>query len=166
MIGTCCGYSILSYIIIVRRAVVEKVASQQPFLHTLWAHTKSAVRRPGCFVFSRPFAILWNLYAATFIAANGVETLVSDWRPAAVSTATFLATVAVNVPLGISKDLRFAQIYGGAEVAKSSPTSNIQVPAEGVGAKIPQVRAGGTSRATAAVFLLRDSLTLFGSFGR
>ena len=132
----------------------------------MWTHTKSAIRRPGRFVFSRPFAILWNLYAATFTAANGVDTLVSDWRPAAVSTATFLATVAVNVPLGISKDLRFARIYGGTEATKTASVSNIPVQAEGVGAKIPQVRAGGTSRATAAVFLLRDSLTLFGSFGR
>ena len=94
-----------------------------------------------------------------------MDTLVSDWRPAAVSTATFLATVAVNVPLGISKDLRFARIYGGGETTKTASAANIPVQAAEAGVKTPQVRVGGQSRATAAVFLLRDSLTLFGSFG-
>ena len=138
-------------------------------MRTLWTHTKTALRRPGAFVFSRPFAILWNLYAATFTAANTVDTLVSDWRPAAVSTATFLATVAVNVPLGIRKDLRFAECFGGPVTTKTVSASAIPVQAvqaTEAAVKAPTVRAGVASRATAAVFLFRDSLTLFGSFGR
>ncbi|OTA95581.1 hypothetical protein M434DRAFT_69197 [Hypoxylon sp. CO27-5] len=137
-------------IVIIDRAVVEKVASHQPFLRTLWTHTKSAVTRPRCFVFSRPFGILWTLYAATFTAANTSETVVKDWKPAAVGAVTFVATVLVNVPLGIWKDLRFAQIYGGAGV-NEPPIA-------------PAVPTAGIPRAPAAVFLLRDSLTLYGSF--
>ena len=135
-------------------------------MRTLWTHTKTALKRPRSFVFSRPFAILWNLYAATFTAANTADTIVSDWRPSAASIATFLATVAVNVPLGISKDLRFAKCYGGPEATKTVSASAIPLKATEAAVKAPQVRAGVASRATAAVFLFRDSLTLFGSFGR
>ncbi|OTA61632.1 hypothetical protein K449DRAFT_434724 [Hypoxylon sp. EC38] len=151
-------------IVIIDRAVVEKVASHQPFLRTLWAHTKSAVTRPGRFVFSRPFGILWTLYAATFTAANTSETVVKDWKPAAVGAVTFVATVLVNVPLGIWKDLRFAQIYGGAGVNEPPSLKSPVVHAPVSRAVAPAVPTAGLPRAPAAVFLLRDSLTLYGSF--
>ncbi|OTB00468.1 hypothetical protein M426DRAFT_15411 [Hypoxylon sp. CI-4A] len=150
---------------IIDRAVVEKVASHEPFLRTLWTHTKSAVTRPGSFVFSRPFGILWTLYAATFSVANASETIVKDWRPAAVGTVTLVATVLVNVPLGIWKDLRFAKIYGGAE-ANKTPSLKSAAVAQPATAKVaaPPVPVSRLPKAPAAVFLLRDSLTLYGSF--
>ncbi|RYP88190.1 hypothetical protein DL769_000288 [Monosporascus sp. CRB-8-3] len=138
-------------------------------MRTLWTHTKSAVTRPGRFVFARPFGIPWTLYAATFSAANGSDTIVREWRPAAAGTAAFLATVAVNVPLGIWKDLQFARIYGGGtETNKALPAlSNLPHSVHATPAtKVPAARAHASRlpRAVAAVFLFRDSLTLFGSF--
>ncbi|KAI0139001.1 hypothetical protein F4776DRAFT_662699 [Hypoxylon sp. NC0597] len=152
-------------IVIIDRAVVEKVASHQPFLRTLWSHTKFAVTRPRRFVFSRPFGILWTLYASTFTAANTSETVVKYWKPAAAGAVTFVATVLVNTPLGIWKDLQFARIYGGS---RANETLNSKVPVVQHSAKkaiTSRVPVGGLSRAPVAVFLLRDSLTLYGAFG-
>lgn len=61
-----------------------------------------------------------------------------------------VATLLVNVPLGIWKDVRFAQIFGGT--TRTGATS-----------RSPLGAARTPSRAMAA-FLLRDSLTIFGGF--
>ncbi|KAF2970871.1 hypothetical protein GQX73_g2631 [Xylaria multiplex] len=154
------------------RAVVEKTTSRIPILRALWTQAVYAASRPRCFLFSQPFAIVWTLYAATYTVASCSDTLGKRYYAAAASTATFLATTTINVPLGIWKDVRFAQIFSHDRTAgtishvathaqttasskltvASSPASFVITPSP---RRMPKVVAG--------VFLARDAMTLFGS---
>ncbi|KAH8658271.1 hypothetical protein BX600DRAFT_514772 [Xylariales sp. PMI_506] len=173
---------------IIDRAVVEKVVYHEPFLQSLKAQAKSAVRKPRHFLFCRPFGIIWTLYAATYTVASCSDTI-SRWYAdqTTASTVTFLATTAVNVPLGIWKDVRFAQIYSHMAKCSSSSaspsqalekfakknvaaaaTTTPQPPAPPVTQPVPtpispKVPKGLPKLATAA-FLGRDIITIFGSF--
>ncbi|KAI0425322.1 hypothetical protein F5Y09DRAFT_322049 [Xylaria sp. FL1042] len=159
-------------IVLIDRAVVEKTTSGGSILRSLWTQTIHAASRPTSFLLSRPFAIVWTLYAATYTVASCSDTLGKKYYPAVASTTTFLATTAINVPLGIWKDVRFAQIFShnrtvdtiGYETnrvttkaspklaATSSPTCSVPTPSP---RRMP--------RAVASVFLARDAITLFGS---
>lgn len=63
----------------------------------------------------------------------------------------------VNVPMGVWKDMRFAQIFG---------TQSIPVAAAGAVdvARPALVQNRAAARAATAIFLMRDSVTIFGSF--
>lgn len=137
--------------------MVEKIAHRQSFVRSLWAHAKFAVTQPRQFVFYRPFGIIWTLYAVTYTVASGSDTIARNWLHAGAGTITFLATTAVNVPLGVWKDVQFARIYGG-------PGKATDVPPHTKSGTQPVLSRRGVPRAAAAVFLLRDSLTIFGSF--
>lgn len=69
-----------------------------------------------------------------------------------MSTATFASTFLVNVPLGVWKDLRFAEIFGaGGSAPRAAASAAVSTPR-----KLP--------RAATATFLVRDAVTIFGSF--
>ncbi|KAL1642416.1 hypothetical protein SLS58_005490 [Diplodia intermedia] len=82
------------------RVVVEKASSNKPLLRGLRCHSLAALERPGKLFLARPFTSVWTLYAATYAAANSAETVMRDLGLAAAGTATFAATLAVNIPLG------------------------------------------------------------------
>ncbi|KAF2193669.1 hypothetical protein K469DRAFT_734894 [Zopfia rhizophila CBS 207.26] len=156
------------------RAVVENASFNRPLLRTLGTHALCSLRQPRRFFNTRIFFIVWTLYATTYSTANATESLAKEFLQtadkAAVGTMTFISTFLVNTPLGVWKDVRFAQFYGTApspitgSVAKtlmdptqpatvaSTPSLNRRMPYRGVPA------------AVCATFLLRDSLTIFGSF--
>lgn len=72
-----------------------------------------------------------------------------------------MSTFLVNVPLGLWKDVRFAQIYGtgsASDPARMAKTAALPSP---VPCRTPNL---GSSRAATATFLLRDAITIFGSF--
>lgn len=98
----------------------------------------------------RPFAAVWSLYAATYAVANSTETITHSFSLAAAGTTTFISTLAVNVPLGVWKDLQFARIYGTGSAPDAQPAA--------IRARM-HVPKGAT-----AAFLIRDALTIFGSF--
>ncbi|OJD38039.1 uncharacterized protein BKCO1_500037 [Diplodia corticola] len=112
----------------------------------------AALERPGTLFLARPFTSVWTLYAATYAMANSADTVMRDFGLAAAGTVTFISTLAVNIPLGIRKDLRFAQCYGSAAelAAKSTIKQGTRRPA------IP--------KAAMPTFLIRDTLAIFGSF--
>ncbi|KAK2608944.1 hypothetical protein QQS21_002520 [Conoideocrella luteorostrata] len=149
-------------IAILDRAVVEKVAHCTPLWQSLRAQVVASLSpRTWAKTFGRPFGIIWALYAATYTAANGSETVArhSNLQAAAVGTIVFVATLAVNVPLGIQKDARFAQAFGCQTRAPSVRDSLVragQLPVAPTSLIVP--------RPAVAAFLLRDSLTIFGSF--
>ena len=66
---------------------------------------------------------------------------------------TFATTTLVNVPMGVWKDIRFAQIFG----TRAAPSSTEAV-------KAALVKSRGAARAATSIFLVRDSVTIFGSF--
>ncbi|KAH7162067.1 hypothetical protein B0J13DRAFT_490591 [Dactylonectria estremocensis] len=133
---------------IIDRAMVEKVSANQPLLRGLRTHSVSALLNPGQLCFSRPFGMVWALYAATYAVANGSETLANEFEMAAVGTVTFVSTMLVNVPMGVWKDVSFARWYSlDAATGKQLSTQRVKVP-----------------RAATGTFLLRDAVTIFGSF--
>ncbi|KAJ5500308.1 hypothetical protein LT330_002221 [Penicillium expansum] len=141
---------------IIDRALVEQAAFKQPILRGLRRHALGALRQPGLFVFQRPFGIVWALYAATYSVANMTDTISRKLEITAAGTITFATTMMANVPLALWKDIRFAQEYGTGKGpdAKTLKNSPISVP----------LQNKSLARTAAAIFLVRDGVTIFGSF--
>ncbi|KAL1625443.1 hypothetical protein SLS54_003535 [Diplodia seriata] len=129
----------------------QKASSNKPLLRGLRCHSLAALERPGKLFLARPFTSVWTLYAATYAVANSAETVTKDFGLAAAGTITFAATLAVNIPLGVKKDLRFAQCYGSAAELAAKQA-------------LKPRPAASVPKAAAATFLVRDALTIFGSF--
>ncbi|KAK5807385.1 hypothetical protein VI817_001643 [Penicillium citrinum] len=142
---------------IIDRALVEKSLLNQSLIRGLRNHAVSAFKHPARFVFQVPFGIIWALYASTFTVANGTDTIGNAMNASSTGMMTFITTTAINVPLGVWKDMRFAKIFGtqAAPVAAAGAV-DVARPA------IVQNRA--VARTATAIFLLRDSVTIFGSF--
>ncbi|KAJ5514649.1 hypothetical protein N7463_004201 [Penicillium fimorum] len=141
---------------IIDRALVEQAAFKQPILRGLRRHALGALRQPSQFVFQRPFGIVWALYAATYSVANVTDTISRKLEIAAAGTITFATTMMANVPLALWKDIQFAQEYGtgNGPDAKTSKADIISV----------RLQNKSLARTAAAIFLVRDGVTIFGSF--
>lgn len=133
------------------RALVEKASCNWPLLRGLRSHTINALKRPGRFLFSRPFGLIWTLYAATYAVANGADTITKETIPTSPirDPIVFASTFTINVPLGVWKDMRFAQLFStcNSEALHSAP-----------------IPTRTFSKTTTAMFLLRDGITISGSF--
>jgi hypothetical protein len=81
------------------------------------------------------------------------DTVSRKLRITAAGTITFATTMLANVPLALWKDIRFAQIYGFGK-ASDAKTGN----------STPLRQNRSIARAAAAIFLVRDGVTIFGSF--
>ncbi|KAJ5954545.1 hypothetical protein N7501_008824 [Penicillium viridicatum] len=140
---------------IIDRSLVEQAAFKQPILRGLRRHALGALRQPGLFVFQRPFGIVWALYAATYSVANVTDTISRKLEITAAGTITFATTMMANVPLALWKDIRFAQEYGtGRGPDAKTLNTPISVP----------LQNKALARTAAAIFLIRDGVTIFGSF--
>lgn len=85
-------------------------------------------------------------------------------------------TVAVNVPLGIWKDLRFAQLFAGkattatatataqAQKAISQVSTEVGKEVSKIGKAVHEKRSGGGGRLATGAFLMRDVITIVASF--
>ncbi|KAF4971452.1 hypothetical protein FSARC_1680 [Fusarium sarcochroum] len=136
-------------ITIIDRSMVEKVSFNRPLGYGMKLHSLGALKSPGSFIFGRAFGYVWALYAATYAVSNSSDTLAHEFHRAAVGTITFVNTMIVNVPLGVLKDVRFAQMFS----ASTTPSK-----------KAAPVIQSGVPRAATATFLMRDAITIFGSF--
>lgn len=133
-------------------ALVEKASCNWPILRGLRSHCLDALKRPGRFVFSRPFGLIWTLYAATYAVANGADTITKETIPTspARDPIVFGSTFAINVPLGVWKDMRFAQLFSNCSKEATVALRNVPTrPFSSLGT---------------AIFLLRDGITISGSF--
>ncbi|KAL2834269.1 hypothetical protein BDW59DRAFT_156209 [Aspergillus cavernicola] len=136
---------------IIDRALVEKASYHKPLLQSLRSHAHAALKHPRQFLFSRPHGYVFTLYAATYTVANGTETITKQTHPSISDAVTFCCTFLVNVPLGVRKDIRFAQFFGTSsqiDPGRNSP---------------PLLRKTGSAVATGTL-LVRDAITIFGSF--
>lgn len=96
--------------------------------------------------------IIFTLYATTYVVANSADTLCREFSKEAVAgPVVFISTFAFNVPLGIWKDVRFSQLFGAKGDASSRPAEATKL-------------AKGAPRSATAAFLIRDAITIFGSF--
>ncbi|KAH6618719.1 hypothetical protein C7974DRAFT_35987 [Boeremia exigua] len=144
------------------RAVVENAArpGQNPLAQALKTNILCSFQHPRRFFGTKPFFIIWTLYAATYATANTVETTARHLTQKAdelfVQSATFLSTIIVNVPLGVWKDVRFVQMFG-------RPSAPVAAQTEGAKTTSPPVQRPNFPRMVAATFLVRDAITIFGA---
>ncbi|PKY01161.1 hypothetical protein P168DRAFT_299475 [Aspergillus campestris IBT 28561] len=166
-------------VMILDRLVVEKSSHNQPLLPAFRRHLWLSITQPATFLTSRPSLLVWGLYTATFATANATDTVLSQVYPhmdqAIAGLTTFLSTFVVNSSVGIWKDVKFAQLFGQPHnppvTASPTPTSTPQAGAPRTttppAPKSAILRAMPRSKiplATYSAFLLRDGLTIFGSF--
>lgn len=133
------------------RALVEKTSYHKPLLGSLRSHGRAALKHPGRFIFSPAHGHVFLLYASTYSVANGTETITKHTNPSISEAATFICTFLVNVPLGVSKDIRFAQLFG---ISGSIDPAKRTLP-------MPQ-KTGSVAATT--TFLVRDAISIYGSF--
>ncbi|KAJ6015698.1 hypothetical protein N7540_010289 [Penicillium herquei] len=156
-------------VMIFDRLVVEKSFYNQPLLPAFRKHLWFSITQPATFLTSRPSLLVWSLYTATFATANMSETILNKVYPkidhAIAGMTTFASTFFVNSSVGIWKDVKFAQLFGHNNNT-TSPASSSTGPANSTSPP-KTVRSIGRTRiplATYSAFLLRDGLTIFGSF--
>ncbi|KAJ5929649.1 hypothetical protein N7454_006599 [Penicillium verhagenii] len=158
-------------VMIFDRLVVEKSFYNQPLLPAFRKHLWFSITQPATFLTSRPSLLVWSLYTATFATANMSETILNKVYPkidhAIAGMTTFASTFFVNSSVGIWKDVKFAQLFGH-NIIKSTPTPSSTTATSGSPTSPPKIaRSIGRTRiplATYSAFLLRDGLTIFGSF--
>ncbi|PYH88307.1 hypothetical protein BO71DRAFT_445342 [Aspergillus ellipticus CBS 707.79] len=152
MAGLVSATLISPIVIVIDRSVVERLASDGSLLRTLRTHAFCSILQPKRFYSSKPFFIVWSLYASTYVTANATDTCISQLptmnesstSASLTRTFSFLPTYAANVSLGILKDIRFAQAYGNTG---HLPSTAPRVP-----------------RVAYLAFLIRDSITISSSF--
>lgn len=159
-------------VMILDRLVVEKSSHNQPLLPAFRRHLWLSLTQPATFLTSRPSLLVWSLYTATFATANATETILGEVFPhidhAIATTSTFLSTFVVNSSVGIWKDVKFAQLFGqnhNASLNKTTPpppSTNSPPPASTTSKILRSARSFPV--ATYSAFLIRDALTIFGSF--
>ncbi|KAF1951192.1 hypothetical protein CC80DRAFT_597574 [Byssothecium circinans] len=163
------------------RSVVENAASTQKSLRsTLQTNIFCTFRHPRLFFSAKPFFLVWTLYAATYTTANTTDTLTRTFLEkkdrVLAETITFLTTCVVNVPLGVWKDVGFVKAYGGNTAAIPSPknipaspgataTSEAGAAASPISKKpTPSLQTPKFPKVVVTTFLLRDAVTIYGSF--
>lgn len=156
---------------------MEKSSLNQPLLPAFRRHLWFSVTQPATFLTSRPSLLVWGLYTATFATANASETLLNQVFPkidhALAGTTTFVSTFLVNSSFGIWKDVKFAQLFGHrnsnttattTDTSASKPTQAKDSPTGSSASKISRSVSRSIPLATYSAFLIRDGLTIFGSF--
>ncbi|KAJ5486253.1 hypothetical protein N7530_000553 [Penicillium desertorum] len=169
-------------VMIFDRLVVEKSFYNQPLFPAFRRHLWFSLTQPATFLTSRPSLLVWSLYTATFATANASETILSKWYPkidhAIAGMTTFASTFIVNSSVGIWKDVKFAQLFGHSNTSvpttnNTTPPSPTSTPASTSTSNTTSTSTSKTARsigrtripvATYSAFLVRDALTIFGSF--
>ncbi|KAJ0118922.1 hypothetical protein J7T55_013178 [Diaporthe amygdali] len=158
------------------RSVVESVSTSSPLLKTLAKHLLCPFINPRRFFATKPVFVVWTLYAATYFTANVTETVSEKYfaiEKALTGTIVSSAVFIVNTPLGVWKDVRFSQFFSTLQepAAQTTTTKTSRVAASAqTGAGSPKAASpqiGGARKvplSATGAFLLRDIITVFGSF--
>ncbi|KAH0490971.1 hypothetical protein TgHK011_002417 [Trichoderma gracile] len=149
--ASCAGALIAPIITIIDRAIMENASGRRPLSTSLLTSLTTLLTRPQTFLLSRPTALVFALYAGTYLTANALDTLSSTISnsPAPSTTsgpAKFAASSAANVGLCVYKDQVFVRLFGPPGTASSSAT------------------ARPVSLPSYILFTTRDCLTIFASF--
>lgn len=129
---------------IIDKSIIENASGKRPMMASMRASLSTLLLRPHHFLVSRPFRLIFMLYAGTYLTANTLDTLKSTVSNKAASATTsglskFAATSTANLSLCLYKDSQFTKMFGTV-----SPRP------------VPPV--------TYALFAARDCLTIFASF--
>lgn len=134
-------------------SIMENASGRRALSASLKSSLRTLLLRPHRVVLSKPFALIFAVYAGTYLTANTLDTATSTVRnlPAAhvsSGTAKFAAPSAANIGLGIYKDQVFARLFG--------PPGPLGVGA--VAATRP------VALPSYLLFAARDCMTIFASF--
>ena len=152
--------------------MVESVSTSSPLLRTLAKNLLCPFTHPRRFFATKPVFVVWTLYAATYLTANVTETVSEKFfaiEKALTGTIVSSAVFIVNTPLGVWKDVRFSQIFSTPQQPEPQAARISRAAAQtGAGSHraIPPQAAGPRKMPTSATaaFLLRDVITVFGTF--
>ncbi|CAH0050218.1 unnamed protein product [Clonostachys solani] len=144
--ASCAGALIAPIVAIIDRSIMENTSGRNTLSNSLKTSLSNLLLRPHTILLTKPTALLFLLYGATYASANAVDTFSSTAhdRPASLVTAgtpKFAASSSVNVALCIYKDQVFARMFGPPGAAPRPVT-------------LPSY----------ALFAARDSMTIFASF--
>jgi hypothetical protein len=125
---------------------MENASGRNSLSDSIRSSLRTLLLRPQTLLLSRPCALVFALYAGTYMTANSLDTAASTIsnRPASTITAgpgKFAASSAANVGLCVYKDQVFVRMFG--------PLGAVPRPVP-----LPSY----------ALFTLRDCLTIFASF--
>ena len=154
--ATASGGLVAPLITIIDRSIIENASGRRSMAQSLRDNLVKMMFRPDRFFLSKPFALVFMLYGATYMSANALDTAMStisaskppatpddvDPRSPIATTAgtpKFLFTSATNLTLCVYKDSRFAK-YFGTTTPRSVPST------------------------TLLLFACRDACTVFASF--
>ncbi|KAI3401422.1 hypothetical protein diail_11506 [Diaporthe ilicicola] len=159
------------------RSVVESVSTSSPLLRTLAKNLICPLTNPRTFFATKPVFVVWTLYAATYLTANVTETVSEKYfaiEKALTGTIVSSAVFIVNTPLGVWKDVRFSQLFSApaGPAAQQQQITGISPAAASSQAGVasprvtspPQVAPRKMPPSATAAFLMRDIITVFGSF--
>ena len=113
-------------------------------MESIRATLTSLLLKPHHFVVSRPFRLIFMVYGGTYLAANTLDTTKSTIHNRSASATTsgfskFAATSTANLSITMYKDTQFTKMFGTVSARPIPPISY-------------------------ALFVARDSLTIFASF--
>mgnify|MGYP003327204715 CR=1 FL=1 len=123
-------------------AVKERLCGGRANVHPSGG-CKEMILKPRTALMTRAYAMMTGVYAATYLAANTIDTVATRQRYSQKThvAATLIGTTAVNASACIAKDVAFAKMYGGSGAGKKA---------------MPFASYG--------LFLSRDLITIFSSF--
>ena len=118
------------FILIIDRAVIEAAAGQDTLFRRIGVGCKEMILKPRTALMTRAYAMMTGVYAATYLAANTIDTVATRQRYSQKThvAATLIGTTAVNASACIAKDVAFAKMYGGSGAGKKAmPLSLIHI---------------------------------------
>lgn len=169
-------YKYMLYADALHRSVVESVSTSSPLLRTLAKNLLCPFTHPRRFFATKPVFVVWTLYAATYLTANVTETVSDKYfavEKALTGTIVSTAVFIINTPLGVWKDVRFSQLFSSPQEPEpkaariSRAAASAQTGAGSPRAISPQSAAAVPRKmppSATAAFLMRDVITVFGSF--
>lgn len=118
-----CGVTlgVAPFLMVVDKAIVERAAGTRTVSRSVLESASDMARRPLIHARSPALVMMWGVYAATYAAANTLDTFV-DHRSAVASSssdrvAAFIGTTVVNSAATLYKDRAYARMFGTASVA-------------------------------------------------
>ncbi|EHK17926.1 uncharacterized protein TRIVIDRAFT_45121 [Trichoderma virens Gv29-8] len=144
--AACAGALIAPIITIIDRSIMENASGRNSLAASIRSSLRTLFSRPQALLLSRPCALVFALYAGTYMTANSLDTAASTVtnRPASAVTSgpgKFAASSAANVGLCVYKDQVFVRLFG--------PPGAVPRPVP-----LPSY----------ILFTMRDCLTIFASF--
>lgn len=153
------------------------MSTSSPLLRTLAKNLLCPFTHPRRFFATKPVFVVWTLYAATYLTANVTETVSDKYfaiEKALTGTIVSTAVFIINTPLGVWKDVRFSQLFSAPQEPEpkaarlSRAAASAQTGAGSPKTISPQASAAAPPRkmppSATAAFLMRDVITVFGSF--